>query len=237
MSMQVGDVFHREQQERFTNLVKDTVAFYGKADEAYKLDDFTRFPVMEEVMREYVPGVLVRKRKDGFHFIVMDDVNRSVFSSSEPPFMMIDGVTFFDEDEIMSFDPLRVKTLDVMRRKYFFGTQTFNGVVSYTTYTGDLAGFPLNPHSVVIDYEGLQQQREFYSPRYENQKQRESRLPDQRYLLYWNGSITTDAQGKSQVTFYTSDVAGSYRVVIEGMNGEGAAGSTTTSFDVKAFNN
>jgi len=53
--------------------------FYGKADENYLLDDFTRFPVMEEVMREYVPGVFVRKRRDGFHFLVRDDVNKSLF--------------------------------------------------------------------------------------------------------------------------------------------------------------
>jgi hypothetical protein len=237
ISMQVTDVFFREKQEKFVNAVTDTLAFYGKGDEFYKLDDYTRFPVMEEVMREYVPGVLVRKRKDGFHFMVMDDVNKNIFSFSATPFMMIDGVPFFDEDEIMIVDPLKIKTLDVMRRRYHLGLQTFPGVISFTTYGGDLSGFKINPHSVVLDYEGLQLQREFYAPRYENQKHRESRLPDPRYLLYWNPSVTTDKDGKQQVSFYSSDIPGEYQVVIEGLAPNGAAGTATTSFVVKSFNN
>ncbi len=143
----------------------------------------------------------------------------------------------FDADEIMAFDPLKVKSLDVMRRTYYLGAQGFPGVVSYGTYTGDLNGFTLSRHSVSLDYEGLQLQREFYSPRYDNQKQREGRMPDQRYLLYWNPSVMTDDQGKAQVTFYTSDVSGNYKVVVEGLDKKGEAGSNTTSFEVKAFNN
>lgn len=237
LAMQVSDVFHREHQEKFLPVAKDTSAFFGKADESYRLDDYTRFPVMEEVMREYVPGVVVRKRKDGFHFMVLDDVNKSMFSISETPLMLIDGVPFFDEDEIMTFDPLKIEHLYVMRRRYYIGAQSFPGVVSYSTYLGDLAGFKINPRNVVMDYEGLQQQREFYSPRYENEKQRDSRIPDQRYLLYWNPSVTTDADGKAQVSFYTSDVSGNYRVVVEGVDGSGAAGQATSSFNVRAFNN
>jgi hypothetical protein len=237
LSMQVSDVFHRDRQEKFINANSDTLAFYGRADESYRLDDYTRFPVMEEVMREYVPGVLVRKRKDGFHFMVMDDVNKAVFPITKAPLMMVDGVTFFDEDEIMEVDPLKVKTLDVMRREYYLGMQTFSGLVSYTTYTGDLAGFKINPHSVVIDYEGLQRQREFYSPRYENQKQRESRLPDQRYLLYWNPSVSTAPDGKAQISFYTSDVQGNFEVIVEGLDEQGGAGKASSSFSVTSFNN
>jgi len=34
----------------------DTVPFYGKADEKYLMDDFTHFPTIEEVVREYASG-------------------------------------------------------------------------------------------------------------------------------------------------------------------------------------
>ena len=235
VAMQVSDVYHRDKQEKLIRPLLDTTAFYGKADEHYRLDDFTRFPVMEEVMREYVPGVMVRKRKDGFHFMLLDDVNASVFS--ETPLMLIDGVPFFDEDEIMAFNPLKIKTLDVMRRRYYLGILAIPGVVSYGTYAGDLGGFSINPHSVVLDYEGLQLQREFYVPQYDTQKQRDARLPDQRYMLYWNGRGVTDADGKQQLNFFTSDVPGEYHVIIEGISSDGAAGSSSTTFSVKSFNN
>jgi hypothetical protein len=87
----------------------------------------------------------------------------------------------------------------------------------------------------VLNYEGLQLQREFYVPQYETQKARESRLPDQRYLLYWNPAI--QVKGKVQINFYTSDVPGDYSVVVEGLTKEGIPGTATATFKVKTLNN
>lgn len=42
--------------------------FYGVADKIYFLDDYTRFPKMEDVIREFVPEVFLRKRKRVFIF-------------------------------------------------------------------------------------------------------------------------------------------------------------------------
>jgi hypothetical protein len=190
---------------------------------------------MEEVMREYVPGVLVRKRRDGFHFLVIDSPNKTVFNES--PLMMIDGVPFFDEDEIMSFDPLKIKTLDVMTQRYYLGLNHYPGVVSYRTYQGDLAGFQINKHALIIDFDGLQLQREFYVPKYDQQKERDSRLPDQRQQLYWNPRVTTSKDGKQQLSFTTSDLTGEYLIVIEGLSKDGVPGAASASFSVKNYNN
>ncbi len=133
----------------------------------------------------------------------------------------------------MAFDPLKVKKLEVMTRKYYFGHSSFLGIVSYTTYRGNLAGFEVDPKSLSLDYEGLQQRREFYSPKYENREQRESRLPDQRNLLFWNPTITTDKNGKYQIEFYTSDIIGNFQIVVEGITKNGLAGGATSSFKVK----
>ncbi len=235
VAMQVQDIYFSNELAKVKSASVDSSAFYGKADETYFLDAFTRFPVMEEVMREYVPGVLVRKRKDGFHFILLDNINTGVFNES--PLVLLDGVPIFDEDEIMNFSPLNVKKLEVMTRKWYLGQLSFNGIVSYTTYQGDLGGFPLNPKSVTLAYEGLQLQREFYSPKYDNKNQRESRLPDQRYLLYWNPTVTTDKDGHQQVEFNTSDIPGEYKIVVEGMTRDGNVGSSTSTFTIKEVNN
>jgi hypothetical protein len=235
VAMQVQDVYHADNSAKFNAVDIDSTAFYGKASETYLLDDFTRFPVMEEVMREYVPGVMVRKRKDGFHFLVLDNVRKSLFQ--ENPLVILDGMPIFDIDKIMAFDPLKVKKLEVITNRYFLGPFTFPGVVSYTTYTGDLAGFQLDPRAVLLNYEGLQRQRIFYSPQYDTQKQRESRMPDRRNLLFWAPQVTLDKEGKQQLEFYTSDLIGNYTIVIEGLTTNGYSGSTTSSFVVKQFNN
>lgn len=235
ISMQVQDIYHGESTLKFKTTGVDSTAFYGKADETYFLDDFTRFPVMEEVMREYVPGVMVRKRRDGFHFLVLDDVRKGLFQDN--PLVLLDGLPIFDIDKIMAFDPLKVKKLEVVRRKYSFGPLVFPGIVSYSTYAGDLGGFQLDPKSVSIDYEGLQRERVYYTPQYENEKSRASRLPDQRNLLLWEPTISLNAGEKKQIEFFTSDLTGEYTVVIEGISSDGACGSTTMSFNVKDFNN
>ena len=51
-----------------TVLPADTTAFYGMADAQYSLDEYTRFTTMEEVMREYVPEVRLRRQGDRFSF-------------------------------------------------------------------------------------------------------------------------------------------------------------------------
>ena len=137
----------------------------------------------------------------------------------------------------MAFDPLKVKKLEVLTHKYYLGPLSFPGVVSYSTYTGDLAGFQLDPRSVSLDYDGLQRQQVFYTPLYENQKQRESRMPDRRNLLFWAPQVNLDNQGKGQLEFYTSDLTGKYTIVVEGISSDGYSGSNTSSFVVKQFNN
>jgi hypothetical protein len=235
ISMQVQDIYYGDKSMAFADAAIDSSAFYGKADETYYLDDYTRFTVMEEVMREYVAGAMVRKRRDGFHFLVLNNVRKTLFQ--DDPLILLDGMPIFDVDRIMEFDPLKVKKLDVFTSRYYLGPLHFPGVVSYSTYTGDLAGFSIDPKSFSMDYEGLQRQREFYSPQYETQKQRESRMPDRRNLLYWNPQVKIDGNGKQQLEFFTSDLTGNYSIVVEGLNKSGYSGSKVSTLSVKHFNN
>ena len=113
------------------------------------------------------------------------------------------------------------------------GPIMFNGIISLMTYKGDMAGFPLDARLVKLDYDGLQLQREFYSPRYDTAKQLESRLPDGRTLLYWNPNLQTDASGHNRTEFYTSDQPGTYLVEVNGLSKDGSAGSQRIMFEVK----
>jgi hypothetical protein len=155
----------------------------------------------------------------------------------EDPLVLLDGIPVFDTDKIMAFDPLKVRKLEVLTRRYYMGVLSLPGIVSYTTYGGDLGGFQLDPRVVQLDYDGLQLQREFHSPIYESSKQRDSRLPDQRHLLFWSPMTITDKDGKSHLEFYTSDNVGDYEIVVQGMTDKGVSGSGTGSFAVRPFEN
>jgi hypothetical protein len=225
VAMQVEDIYY---EETLLPVQFDSLSFYGKAEETYFLDAYTRFPVMEEVLREYVSGVMVRKNKDGFHFQMPSSVARKLL---ENPVVLLDGLPINDVDKIMEFDPLRVSKLEVVRKTFYNGLASFPGIVSFTTYDGDLAGFPLDEHYVTIDYEGLNLQREFYQPNYG--KEAYENLPDPRSLLFWNSSVLLQKDKHAQIRFFTSDISGTFVVVVDGLAADGNAGSATYQFNVK----
>jgi hypothetical protein len=209
----------------------DTIAFYGKPDMSYPLDEYTRFPTMEEVMREVIAEVRVQKKGDQFEYRVLNTPFHSHFDSD--PLLLFDGVPVFNTSKILKFDPLKVKRIDVMARRYFWGNLINNGIVSYSTYNGDLAGFELDPGVLVMDYNGLQVKREFYAPAYPTQEQSLNREPDRRTVLSWMPSVLTDSLGKRQLSFYTSDVPGHYAVKVQGINKQGGSGSKLILIEVK----
>jgi hypothetical protein len=231
VAMQVQDAFYEDETYfQFTRLNVDSIPFYGKADEVYNLDDYTRFPVMEEVMREYVKGVWVRKKRDTFRFMVLDKQKNEVFQNN--PLTLLDGVPVFNINQVLDIEPLKIKKVEVLTRKYFLGPLELSGIVSYSTYNGDLGGFELDPRSIALDYEGLQRQREFYSPKYSDPALRSSRLPDQRYQLYWSADVSLDSSKPATLEFYTSDVEGGFIVIVEGLSKNGIPGSSTSTFKV-----
>ncbi|SEJ63931.1 hypothetical protein SAMN04487995_5658 [Dyadobacter koreensis] len=235
INMQTTNAFLPKWYKEAKYVFLDSLAFFGAPDEKYFLDDFTRFPTMEEVMREYVRGVMVRRRQKEFHFIMMDKLFPQTFFT-EDPLILLDGIPIFNTDKIMAFDPLKVKKIELMSARYFLGFSASTGIVSLSTYRGDLAGFELDPRILVMPYEGPQIKREFYTPKYDTPVSLQSRIPDFRNLLYWVPDVVTDAQGKSQISFYTSDQTGHYRVVVQGMTKNGLVGSKTFSFEVTRRN-
>jgi len=146
--------------------------------------------------------------------------------------ILIDGVPFFDVDKLFAIDPLKVYKLDDVPYNYYWGPSFEAGIFSYTTYKGDLGGTEIDPHAVVMDYEGLEIQRQFYSPVYDTEQAQNSRIPDFRDVLFWEPYITTQTQGKNNLSFYTSDKTGQYIGVIQGLTATGEAGSSSFMFNV-----
>ena len=231
IGVQVQNVYNDKKFKQFLFPPVDTNAFYLKPDVSYLLDNYVRFTTMEEVLREYVAPVNVRKKNGKFHLPVLDEPRKTFFELD--PLVLLDGIPVFDFDKLINYDPLKVRKIDVMSRMYFLNNLFFEGVVNFTTYNGNLPGYELDPHATVIDYEGLQLQREFYSPVYETKQQSESRLPDFRSLLYWAPEIRTNKTGKQEVSFYSSDLPGKYAVLLQGLTADGKTGSKLIQFEVR----
>ncbi len=147
--------------------------------------------------------------------------------------VLLDGVFVPDLNKLIEYNPLKIRKLEVVSRTYYLGNLSFNGIANFSTYNGKTEGYEYDPSALVLDYEGLQQQRQFSAPLYENQKEIDNRLPDFRNLLFWQPTITTSGTGNKSLSFYTSDIAGKYVIVLQGMTKDGQLGVKHLEFEVK----
>jgi hypothetical protein len=185
---------------------------------------------MEEVFREYVPSVIVKKKNESFSLMVINMPKVRLFAN--PPLILYDGVPIVNVDKIMAVDPLKIKRLEVISRPYYVGSLTADGIISLTSYKGSFEGIEIDPSTIVLDYEGLQSRREFCSPDYSTAAAVQSRLADFRDLLYWNPNITVEKAGKNNLEFYSSDKTGKYEIDVQGVTKDGKAISARSYFSV-----
>ncbi len=224
IEMQVPNLFAGDRIKQFDEPQTDSSGFYKKPNNTYLLDNYVRFTTMEEVLREYVKEVVLVKRRGKFHIRIQGEK-----SFLEDPLILIDGLPVFDADKLMGIDPLLIRKLEVVPQRYFYGPANMESILSFTSYKGNLAGLEIDPHAIAVDYEGLQMQREFYSPVYDTEAKIKSHLPDFRNLLFWQPAVLSNGQ----VSFYTSDEAGEYVGLVQGIGANGEAGSAGFRFVVK----
>jgi len=231
VAVQVQNIYSGDKIKRSIFPDVDTSAFYLNADEKYLLDDYTRFTTMEEVLREYVALVNVTKKEGTYHFPVFDEPNKVFFQND--PLNLLDGVPVFNFNKFLTIDPLQIQKVEVLNRRYLLGGSSFDGILSWTSYKGNLANYQLDASAVVLDYEALQVQREFYAPVYNNEEQLSNHLPDFRNVLTWLPNITIQNGGNQKTAFFTSDLPGNYVVLVQGIAANGLAGSRTIFFSVE----
>lgn len=225
---QVERVF---KADNFRTHVPDTIKFYGKPSIAYLLDDYVRFPTLEDVFREYVPGIIVRRTDKKAKLFVVDNATQLFFE--QEPLILLDGMPVMNTDGFLRTDANTVKQIGIINQKYFIGPVLFNGILDISTYQGNLGGFDIDPQALVIDFDGLQRMRIFNTPSYTITDSKNSRIPDFRNVLHWQPDIETDTTGNQVISFYTSDKKGNYIGVIHGITNDGLMGSKTFSITVR----
>jgi len=231
VAMQVNNAFHSKSLNKEINPQTNSSFFYQKADKLYRLDDYVRFPKMEEVLREYVSEVKVSLRKKEFHLSVFDRKANSFFDAA--PLILIDGLPLFDDgNSIVGMDTKNIKNLEIVTDNYGYGSHTFSGILSFQTYKGDLSEVKVPERALMLDYDGIQYQKAFYAPMYDEDFSRRSRLADYRTTLLWSPENTTNPLGKAILDFYTSDLEGEYVVVVQSLSENGFAGYGSHSFKV-----
>jgi hypothetical protein len=217
--------------ENGAKAIRPTVADVP-ADHLIEPDNYNPFSSMPETLKEIVPGLIIKDKK-GIYSLRVLDIQRKLYFKEEPVYF-IDGLLFTDNDIFLKLDPSTVQSIEVYGRPEKlarFGNFGRHGVIAAYTRNGDF--YPADyPGLLKVPFRGLYQTREFYTPVYDT-KNPAPQNPDLRPLIYWNPTVTTDANGKAQVIFHNTDNIGPYEIHIEGISATGLPGATSSRYDVQ----
>ncbi|HEY2350701.1 MAG TPA: hypothetical protein VGH64_16895, partial [Puia sp.] len=227
---QIENTFAVEKKHLYLAGYPDSSSFYGLPDKVYFLDQYVRYQTMEEVFREYVNDVRVRRDADKFNLRVKNSHTDLYYEGL--PLMLVDGIPG-EATAIIGLDPLQIKKIELITHPFYMGSFVFSGIINVKSYNGETGITQIDPNATVMEYEAIQMQREFYSPVYADENARQSRLPDYRNVLYWSPRILTGAEGKSRLSFFTSDTPGKFVVFVQGITTDGIPGRALASFEVR----
>ena len=208
---------------------------FGIANHTIKLDDYNPFPTMEEVFREIVTHVSLKYRKGGIKIRVYSDELMRSFDYQ--PLFFIDGIPTFNKSSVLNLAPDIVETIEVFkstRKIRQFGFLGENGVVAIYTKKGALTSADISGKNI-IEFQGCNNSREFYSPEYDNSFKTDRNKPDLRSLIYWNPLLITDSNGRASVSFYNTDNITTINATIEGISYDGIPGFQGYRYKINPF--
>lgn len=114
-----------------------------------------------------------------------------------------------------------------------FGVNGANGAIAIYTLKGDrMFKNVLKSNFVVISENGYHAAREFYAPKYDETNTQQY-IPDERSTLFWAPMITTDANGKTSIEFYTHDKNTNVFIDIQGISKNGITGTGVSRFNIR----
>ena len=215
LSMQVQRASHADSAYMVLPYVAETP--FKAESVVYILDDYTRFPLMEELFVEFINEVTSRRSSSGRDVVILlRDSYRSVPETYQPCLVLLDGVPVHDHNLIFEYDPLLVEKVVVYPNTYYIGNILYPGVVNFVTYRKDLPSYTFGDNVRVVKYQGVSYPVVSWLP------DTAKAVPDLRQTIFWHPLIEL-APGESRTLEYCPpSYGGNFKVVAEGFDETGA---------------
>ena len=194
--------------------------FYGELGTEFNLDEYTRFPSLEETFVEIVSLARIREKNGKDAFEVFDPFNpykKGPFSTFDP-LLLLDGILVQDTDDVLSYSAREIKSIRVFPQTYRYGPKVYRGIIDIKTIGGAYKPRLAGAHIVEFELIRPLPEKENLSP--DHSSRSFDRIPDYRTQLCWlpNIELSGEAIAKS---FYASDVTGTYQVKLSGYSNSG----------------
>ena len=190
--------------------VRQHKVFDERARTRYILDDYTRFPIMEELFIEFIPELRIR-RVDGRRELQVraEDQQGGFYFPSSSALVLLDGIPVLDHEKLFAYDPLLVHHIDIYSNAYFLGIRGFNGVVNFVTYKGTLPGMQFEDNVRIVDFQGCSLPLAYTCAGVGDD------YPDYRQTIYWHPLLTLAPGESLELECKTPAYGGRFDVVAE----------------------
>jgi len=162
----------------------------------------------------------------------LSPVQSNLYQGAAPGYMLIviDGVKNASLSGLQTTDVERVELLKDNSASAY-GADGMHGVLVITTKHGKDAIESSQSGVLQITVPGFYKAREFYSPKYDNTNL--FKQQDLRSTIFWMPDLETGKDGNATFGYYNADGAGTYKLVIEGIDDKGNIGRRVYEYKVE----
>jgi hypothetical protein len=208
---------------------KTTDDFFKSVAKVYILDDYTRFPSLQETITEVLFEAYYKQTENEYSIGVRDFNDNYEIPGSA--LVLVDGLLLQDYKELFKYNTKNIYKVSIITGGYYYGSRLFNGVISFTTFEQDFVSKQSGTYILDTTFLRPAVKKEYFSPDYTD-KSKNKRIPDQRYQLLWLPQVTLP-NTENSISFYTSDVTGTFEITLEGFTDQGIPVSLKDTFEVQ----
>ncbi len=205
----------------------------GGVDVTVKVDDYLVFPTMPDLIHEVISGLQHRASSGGSTLRVVFIRNTYTVIPKGDPLYIIDGVFTKNTDFFLKLNPQDISSIKLINNEsklQRLGEMGKYGIVIVQTKKS--IAREVIENSNIFPISGLSLEMDFKAPQYATRAT--SRRPDLRSSIYWNPKMSTNANGRAELKFYTSDDAAPATIEVMGFTSDGRTFFAKQVIDVKA---
>ena len=197
-----------------------------KSDEFMKHNPVDIFQAisMSNIAGVEVSGETITIRGGTISSRIIDGIREAYYPS---PLFVMDDVIILPEDASKIVPLINIHHIDEIAilkgpDAAIFGSRGSSGAIILTTKKGESVLQDQKQFNIqALTPLGYQVTKEFYSPKYETEEQKNSSRPDLRTTIHWAPCVVTNENGEAEVSFYSADSNTTYSVVYEGITNNG----------------
>lgn len=203
--------------------------FFTTIEKSYVLDDYTRFPTLKENIVEVIVELYYRREKGKYQLHIRN--NQKDLMIYGPPLVLVDGLLIQDPSDLFDYNMANVNRVSLITEPYVYGPNLYGGLISFETKANEFSINYAKKYLKTMEIQRPNPEKIYNNPDYAagNKLQR---IPDYRYQLLWKPNIKLDTK-EGNLSFYTSDIKGTFEVVLEGFTENGKPVYVSKNITVK----